>query len=306
MRFMLEYPLHSDLDGGAWLDPANITAFARAAEEAGVDGIALTDHPAPSRKWLEHGGHETLDPFVGLGFIAAVTSRIRLMTGLAVVPYRNPFLLAKSMTAVDVVSGGRATFVIGAGYLRSEFAALGVDFDERNALFDEAIEVWKGLWATDDFHYEGRHFTAVGVGLEPRPVQRPHPPLWLGGNARLVRQRVARWGQGWNPMIGGGALLARTARTRAIDTDAELAALIREIKTEMVEHGRDPETLDVAAGSPTPPPADASVEERLDALGRLAELGVTWTSFRFPHDSVAGAVDAVRRYGDEIIAKADR
>ncbi|HEY1278558.1 MAG TPA: LLM class F420-dependent oxidoreductase [Acidimicrobiales bacterium] len=303
---MLEYPLHSDLDGGAWLDPANITAFARAAEEAGVDGIALTDHPAPSRKWLEHGGHETLDPFVGLGFIAAVTSRIRLMTGLAVVPYRNPFLLAKSMTAVDVVSGGRATFVIGAGYLRSEFAALGVDFDERNALFDEAIEVWKGLWATDDFHYEGRHFTAVGVGLEPRPVQRPHPPLWLGGNARLVRQRVARWGQGWNPMIGGGALLARTARTRAIDTDAELAALIREIKAEMVEHGRDPETLDVAAGSPTPPPADASVEERLDALGRLAELGVTWTSFRFPHDSVAGAVDAVRRYGDEIIAKADR
>jgi probable F420-dependent oxidoreductase len=306
VRFMLEYPLHSDLDGGAWLDPANIGAFARAAEDAGVDGIALTDHPAPSRKWLEHGGHETIDPFVGLGFMAAVTSRIRLMTTLAVVPYRNPFLMAKSMTAVDVLSGGRATFVLGAGYLRSEFAALGVDFDERNALFDESVEVWKGLWAADEFHFEGRHFTAVGVGLEPRPVQRPHPPLWLGGNARLVRQRVARWGQGWNPMIGGGALLARTARTRAIETDAELTALIQEIKAEMVEHGRDPESLDVAAGSPTPPPADASVEERLDALGHLAELGVTWTSFRFSHDSFAGAVDAVRRYGDEIIAKANR
>ena len=306
MRFMLEYPLHSKLDGGAWLDPANIAAFARAAEEAGVDGIALTDHPAPSRKWLEHGGHETLDPFVGLGFMAAVTTRMRLMTGLAVVPYRNPFLTAKAMTAVDVLSGGRATFVIGAGYLRSEFAALGVDFDERNALFDEAVDVLKGVWTSDDFHYEGRHFTAVGVGLEPRPVQRPHPPLWLGGNARLVRQRVARWGDGWNPLIGGGAVLARTARTRAIDTDAELGSLIREIKAEMAEHGRNPDTLDVAAGSPTPLPADASVEQRLDTLGRLGELGVTWTSFRFPHDRFGAAVDAVRRYGDEVIAKAGR
>jgi hypothetical protein len=128
--------------------------------------------------------------------------------------------------------------------------------------------------------------------------------LWLGGYARLVRERVARWGQGWNPMIGGGAVLARTARTRAIDTEADLSALIEEIKAAMAGHGRDPDALDVAAGSPTPPPADASAEQRLDALGRLADLGVTWTSFRFPHDSVAAAVDAVRRYGDEIIAKA--
>ncbi len=303
MKFMLEYPLHSDRDGGAWIDPANIAEFARIAEASGIDGIALTDHPAPSRKWLEHGGHETFDPFVGLGFLAATTRRIRLMVALVVVPYRNPFLTAKSMTAVDVLSGGRATFVLGTGYLRSEFAALGVDFDERNDLFDEAVEVIRGAWADDDFRYDGRHFAAHGVTIRPAPVQSPHPPLWLGGNARVVRRRVADWGQGWQPLIGGAELL-RTTRTPPIETNEQLAAMITEIKDEMAAVGRDPESLDVASAGARPPRPDASVQERLDALGELAEIGVTWTSFRLPHDSHAAAVDAVQQYGADVIAAA--
>src|SRR5947209_5141288 len=154
--------------------------FARVAEDAGVDAIALTDHPAPSKKWLQNGGHETLDPFAGLAYFAGVTSRMRLFTYLAVLPYRNPLLTAKSMTTVDVVSGGRATFVLGTGYLRSEFGALGVEFEERNELFDEAAEVIRGVWATDQFEYEGKHFTARGQIITPPPVQQPHPPLWVG------------------------------------------------------------------------------------------------------------------------------
>ncbi len=165
MRFMLEYPLLGEVDDGAWLRPANMVRFAQTAEAAGVSAIALTDHPAPSKKWLAHGGHETLDPFAGLCFLASATRTIRLMTFLAVVPYRNPLLLAKSMATVDVLSSGRATFTLGTGYLRSEFAALGVDFAERNELFDEAVEVLRGVWSTDGFHYEGRHFKALGVSL---------------------------------------------------------------------------------------------------------------------------------------------
>ena len=147
MKFMVECPVMSEADGGAWLSPDNIAEFARVAEESGMDAIAFTDHPAPSQKWLDGGGHETFDPFVGLGFCAAVTSRIDLMTNLTVVPYRNPLLMARSMTSVDVLSGGRTIFTLGTGYLRSEFAALGVDFEERNALFDEAIEVLQGIWS---------------------------------------------------------------------------------------------------------------------------------------------------------------
>ena len=303
MKFFLEYPLLSDADGGAWIDPANIAEFARVAEEAGVDGIALTDHPAPSTKWLTRGGHETIDPFVGLGFIAAVTSKIRVMTHLTVVPYRNPLLTAKCMTAVDLLSGGRATFVLGTGYLRSEFAALGVDFEERNDLFDEAVDVIRQLWDTDELHYEGRHFKALGVALKPRQVQQPHPPLWLGGNAKVVRDRVAEWGQGWAPLLGGGDFI-RTTRTREIESDDDLARLIAGIKEKMASNGRDPDALDVASGSYTPVPADASLDQRLESLDRLASMGVTWTGAPFPRSSFAAALDALRAFGESVIAAA--
>ena len=301
LQFMLEYPILSEADGGAWVDPENIAEFARVAEASGLDGLAFTDHPAPSKKWLERGGHETFDPFVALGYLAAATSRLRLMTFLAVVPYRNPFLTAKSMTAVDVLSGGRSTFVLGTGYLRSEFAALGVDFDERNELFDEAVDVMRGVWSTDDFHYQGRHFTALGVTMKPGPVQKPHPPLWLGGNAAVVRERVAAWGQGWAPMLGGPELV-RTARTRAISSDEDLGALIRGIGDRMEELGRDRHELDVSTGSVDPPPEDASAEQKVDAIGRLREMGVTWTHYRVPRTSFGAALDGLRRFGEEVVA----
>jgi len=303
MKFMVQYPLLCGPDDDSrWIDPDHIAEFARVAEEAGADGIALTDHPAPSKKWYDRGGHATIDPFVGLGFIAAATSRVRLMTTLTVVPYRNPLLMAKSMTALDVVSKGRATFVLGTGYLRSEFAALGVDFEERNALFDEAVEVMKGVWSDDEFRYAGRHFDALGVIMRPGPVQRPHPPLWLGGNAKVVRRRVAEWGDGWMPMLGGPQLTA-TTRTAEIATLDDLAEHVREIKGWMADAGRDPSTLDVSAAEGTRFFAGASVQEQVDQLGRLGEMGITWTGFPFPHDGFDAALDGVRRYGEEVVTQ---
>lgn len=302
MRFMLEYPLLCDVDDGMWLRPDSMIRFAQAAEAAGVSAIALTDHPAPSKKWLDHGGHETFDPFAGLCFLASVTRSIRLMTFLTVVPYRNPFLLAKSMTTLDVLSGGRATFTLGTGYLRSEFAALGVDFAERNDLFDEAVAVLKGVWSTDEFRYEGEHFKALGVSLRPNVVQRPHPPLWVGGNSRVVRERVAAWGQGWAPLLGSPELTT-TSRTKAISSDEELGSLIAEIKQRMAEQGRDPETLDVLARTTRSPAPTAGADEVLDNIAALEKIGVTWTSVPVPRGPFGAAVEAVGRFGDEIISR---
>jgi len=303
MRFFLEYPLQSEQDP-AWVDPANILEFARVAEASGIDGIALTDHPAPSRKWLDRGGHETIEPFVGLGFLAAATSTIRLMTHLTVVPYRNPLLLAKEMTSVDLLSGGRATFALGTGYLRSEFAALGVDFEERNELFDEAVAVLKGLWANPrDFHHEGRHFNALGVTLQPAQVQQPHPPLWLGGNAKVVRDRVAAWGDGWAPMVGASSTLMRTTRTPGIETEQELVAHIASIKETMAANGRDPDALDISCGGTERLPVDASVEQQVDRYGRMAAIGITWTGAPVDRSSVPAALDSMRAFAD-VIAKA--
>lgn len=303
MKFIVEYPVSSERGGGEWIAPDGIRRFARAAEDCGIDALAFTDHPAPSAKWLRQGGHETFDPFAALAFCAAVTSRIRLMTRLVVLPYRSPLAAAKSMATLDVLSGGRATFVLGVGYLRSEFAALGVDFTERNALFDEAVEVLRGLWTVEEFRFGGRRFDAIGVASLPRPVQLPHPPLWLGGNSSVVLDRVARFGAGWSPMLGDPSVAA-AARTRSIATHDELRALLDDLGGRMAAAGRTLDELEIAAPDPA---ADLRVrlgpEERRGRLRALAELGVTHTMVRLdPADDLATTLQRLAEFGRDVVA----
>jgi probable F420-dependent oxidoreductase len=302
VKFMVEYPLGIDDEGNPWATPSSMVAFATALEAAGVDAIAFTDHPAPSKKWLDGGGHATIDPFVGLGFCAGVTTTLRLMTALTVVPYRNPLLLAKSMTAVDVVSGGRATFVLGTGYLRSEFLALGVDFEERNALFDEAVEVAKGLWSSDELQYEGMHFKALGQSLFPRQVQQPHPPLWLGGNARVVRDRVAKWGDGWAPMLGGG-VLTKTARTAAITTDQDFAEALVDLGERLERHGRSLSDIDISGSITATRVGLSDPPAFVGGLDELAKLGVTWTHAPVVRGNLAASLESIAQFGEEVTAK---
>jgi probable F420-dependent oxidoreductase len=301
MRYYLDYQLTRE---GGWLDPATMKAFARACEDAGVGAIALTDHPAPSRKWLDAGGHDTLDPFAGLSYFAACTETIRLMTYLTVVPYRNPFLLAKAMTTLDVVSAGRATFTLGTGYLRSEFAALNVDLDQRNELFDESMEVVRGLLASPhEFHHDGEQFTAIGVTLSPPPVQTPHPPLWLGGNARVVRDRVAAWGDGWAPLTLGGAISGKVSRTAPIPDLTHFAGQIVEIKESMAARGRDPESLDVASPGIAILKATASTDEKIAHVAELAAAGVTWTSVPYDKTDAKRAIEDIAEFGETVISR---
>ena len=194
MKFILAYPELSGMDGDL-LDAGPIGEIAAAAEHAGFAAFALTEHPMPGANWLEHGGHQTLDPFVGLAFAAAATERLRLLTYLAVVPYRNPFLLAKSASSLDRLSGGRFILGVGTGYHKTEFHSLGVDFEERNALFDEALDVFPLAWSGDPFTWKGRHFDARDVVQRPRPAQDPIP-IWIGGNSKLTRRRVAEHARG--------------------------------------------------------------------------------------------------------------
>jgi probable F420-dependent oxidoreductase len=288
---MVDYPIRSDQNGD-WLKPENMTEFARVAEEVGVDAISITDHPAPSKKWLDSGGHETLDPFAGLSFFAAVTSRVQLMTHLVVVPYRNPLLMAKCMTSLDVVSAGRSIYVLGTGYLRSEFGALGVEFEERNERFDEAIEVLHGIWSTDSFEYAGKYFTARGQIISPPPVQQPHPPLWVGGNSSLSRERVAKWGQGWAPMQANAAF-ASTTRTVALEGDDALRAAIDDLSVRLEKHGRSLADIDLMAWSEPRQSDDAYVNR----LGELAAMGATWSDVSLDTSSFPAVLDDLRAWG---------
>jgi probable F420-dependent oxidoreductase len=301
VRFTVEYPIERHGYSPEFLRPANLARIAQAAEKAGFGAICFSEHPAPSTKWLAGGGHHTFDPLAALTFCAGVTSRIKLMTNLLVLPYRAPLLAAKSLSTVDILSEGRLVAVAGSGYLRSEFAALGVDFAERNALFDEAAEVIAKAWSGEPVSYEGRHFTALAQQLQPPPVQRD-APLWIGGNSKLARRRVVRFGQGWSPLFTPGGQ-AGTVRTASIESTEQLASAIDELRAQLHEAGRDPDSVDVQIEAPGEAVADGGpdLEARREELGKLAAAGVTWALVHLPADSVEGALDTIGHYGEQII-----
>jgi probable F420-dependent oxidoreductase len=294
VRFGITHPLVAHPYDPGLASGAGIAAVARAAETAGFAGFGFTDHPAPSRRWLEGGGHDAVDPFVALGFAAAHTTTLRLVPNIVVLPYRNPFLVAKAGATLDRLSDGRFTLAVGAGYLKSEFAALGVPYEERNQRFDEALEVIHLAWTSDEVTFEGRHFSARAVAAHPRPVTVPRPPIWIGGNSAAARQRVADHAEGWCP-FPAPPVLARTARTVAMDSVEALAAGVDDLRRRLEAAGRDPEAVDVCFAAPG--------GGGLAALDELARIGVTWVQVSVPGDSVEHAVDAVHRYGEEVIAR---
>jgi probable F420-dependent oxidoreductase len=273
MEFYFGYPETTGTDADL-LDAGPIGEVAAAAEAAGFHGLSLTEHPVPGARWLGAGGHQTLDPFVALGFAAAVTTHLRLLTHLAVAPYRNPFLLAKAAATVDKLSGGRMVLGLGVGYHKAEFFALGVDFDERNQLFDEALDVLGLHWSGEPFSYRARHFDARDVIARPRPVQDPIP-IWIGGNSRLSRRRAAERAQGWMPMPGGPELTT-TTRTPQIDSDDALAAMIADVQRDAAAAGRGPVDINwtsLDAGLRTDPTQDA--DRHREAFAAYERMGVT-------------------------------
>ncbi|UXA19640.1 TIGR03619 family F420-dependent LLM class oxidoreductase [Mycobacterium sp. SMC-4] len=301
MRYTLEYP--SDL-------PTAVDDFGRpevtidlvtAAEAAGFDAVAVSEHPAPSVKWRAHGGHETLDPIAALSFVAAVTSQIKVMTNLFVLPYRNPYLAAKALTTVDQLSGGRLVAGLGAGYLRSEFTAVGVEFHRRAALFDEALAALWSIWVDPDAPVRGRGFSTVGPVWLQRPVQRPHPPIWIGGNGQAAQRRVVEYGTGWMPIIAP-EVLAATIRTAALpDVDAFTRSVAR-LRERMERAGRDPHTLDVQVVCPAIDVADDdAVSRTVEMLGELADGGATWALIRADGRSPCAAREFIETFGSAVI-----
>jgi probable F420-dependent oxidoreductase len=295
LRFVYHYP-ETTGTAGDMLDTGPIDTVAATAERFGFDGFALTEHPVPGARWLSAGGHQSLDPFVALGFAAAATSRIRLLTHLAVAPYRNPFLLAKAAATVDKLSGGRFILGLGTGYHKTEFRALGVDIDERNALFDEALDVLPLHWSGEPFSYQGRHFDARDVIGRPRPVQSPIP-IWIGGNSRLSRRRVATRAQGWMPLLGSPELSV-TVRTPAIESLADLTGHIAEIRDAAAEAGRA-EPIDVLCSyrhgnldSPATEP-----DRHREAFEQIEKLGATWVLIGSDTHELAATVDFLEAFG---------
>ena len=267
---------------------AAITTLSQSAEAAGFHAVFVTDHPFPSAKWLSRGGHHSLDPFVALSFAAAATTTLRLQTNLLILAYRNPFLSAHGLATLDSLSNGRLIVGVGAGYLESEFAALGATFDDRGARTDEALAAMYTAWQGAPVALTGTGFAASDNVLAPLPVQRPRPPILIGGNSTAAIRRAVTSADGWVPMPSPAAA-SRLLRTPGIESLADLSGRIEIAHRLAAEHGRtEPLQIwftpwglsgfDLAAW-------DAS--KLRDEIAQLEALGVMGLTVSLPGNTVA-------------------
>jgi len=272
VRFLYQYPDATGRDGDM-MAAGRVTEVAKAVETLGLHGLAFTEHPAPGSRWLDAGGHQTLDPFVALGHAAAVTERIRLVTYLSVLPYRNPFLLGKAAATVDLLSNGRFTLGVGAGYQKGEFKALGVDFERRNEIFDESLLALPAFWSGEPVSFVGDGFEAREIICRPAPIQQPIP-IWIGGNSQLTKRRVAESAQGWMPMLSA-EVVSNTTRTAHIGDIKTLGEHIAQVKEMADDRSCSLEFLttypDHSIGS-----SAQDVEFHRQQIGELQDAGVTW------------------------------
>ncbi|MFD1813514.1 TIGR03619 family F420-dependent LLM class oxidoreductase [Rhodococcus gannanensis] len=301
MKFTLEYPSELPTAPDDFLRPDVIREVAQSAEQCSFSAVALSEHPAPSLKWRRNGGHNTLDPVAALSFMAGATDRIRLMTNLYVLPFRNPYLSAKALGSLDIVSGGRLIAGVGAGYLRSEFAAVGIDFDRRPALFDEALTALRSIWTDPETPVGGESFAATGPLWLQHPPQRPHPPIWIGGNSRAALRRVVESGDGWTPLIVDEAMAA-AIRTPAIATPDQFSRELDVLRKRLADAGRDPASVDVQVVCPPTDLDDpVSVRAAWDFLDDFGTRGATWAVVHVDGSGPQAALEYITRFAAEFV-----
>jgi probable F420-dependent oxidoreductase len=305
MRFSLGLPVDRVDAPDEFQTGTAVMEIASAADAAGFDAVFVTDHPLPECGWLAAGGHQAMDPFVALAFAAAGSRRLRLHTNLAVLPYRNPYLAAKSVASLDRLSGGRVLLGVGAGYLREEFGALGADFERRNQVTDDAIRAMRAVWSGEPVQVGAHRFQAL-----PRPVQQPSPPIFGGGNSERAIRRAVELCEGWMPFPNPPGAAARV-RTPALLDEGELARRIAAAREHAARVGRSA-PLEIMFsplmrhhyGMP-----GFSAQELVDQVGRQAELGVTWMTIileRTGRPSVPTRrrfLELVEGFGAELLGK---
>ena len=284
LRVSLGLPVDRVQAGTELCSGAAIAELSAAWERLGFDAAYVTDHPAPDDRWLAGGGHHALEPTVALAVAATATTGLLLHTHVYILGYRNPFLAAKSLASLDVVSGGRLVLGVAAGYLRAEFEALGAAFEGRGDRLDAELDLLARIWSEDGVAAEGPGWSARSVTARPRPAQHPHPPVWVGGNSLSAMRRAVRRGQGWSPFPTPGGL-AQAARTSPIAGPADLGARLERFGELCEEEG--PADRPVVCFSPFGL-GDylARPEEQVSRLAEeaeeLFEAGVDWLALSVP------------------------
>jgi len=242
----------------------------RAAEAAGFESVIAVEHVViPTNYKTKYpysesgrlpGGVDMAwpDPLAWLTYVGAITKKLKLITGVLVLPQRNPVVLAKHLATIDFMTGGRLELGVGVGWLREEFEAIGVPFDGRGARTDEYIGAMRALWDADDATYSGSYVDFKGMSCNPKPIDG-RVPIIVGGNSKFAIRRAGRLGDGFFPATGGPLV--------------DVGVLIREMRSEALNCGRDPDTIAVMSGCPDALPG--SGKDPMTAVTEKARIGVS-------------------------------
>jgi probable F420-dependent oxidoreductase len=268
------------------------------AEERGLDGVLVPDHILAKPATTQHYGPSWPDPFSLLAFLAGRTRRIQIGTSVVVLPYRNPLVTAKAAATVDQVSGGRFIFGVGVGWDEAEFQDLGLAFRQRGAIADEYIRIIKAAWVSDVPSFSGKYFNFSGATFAPRPVQTPHPPIWVGGTPGTLSapamRRVAELGDVWHPLgLSLDDLEKGIVTIREMATKAGRGAAVRFAPRNMLAVTDRPKGGGRAAFEGSPDEIGADIR-------RAQGLGCHYLTFDLPRGDVAGMERAMDRLAGEV------
>jgi probable F420-dependent oxidoreductase len=292
-------------------------AVAQASERAGLRFISVNDHVvvpgdiasrypySEEGTWAGASSGFCFDQLATLSFLAGCTTSLRLLTAVMVVPHRHPVLTAKMLATADVLSEGRVIVGCGAGWMKEEFDLLGAPYAGRGRATDEYIRSFKALWTEDKPAFAGEFARFDNVMFEPKPVQKPHPPIWIGGESDAAMKRVVRLGDAWFPGTNNPA--------NRLDTPARLGQAIAKLRGMAEQAGRDPAGIDLAFTVQwpvawTPDKATdgsrrmftGSAADMAEDAAVLAKLGVRHVALQLGADTVAETCDRIQRFGEDL------
>ncbi len=305
---------------GPLATPEDVTAIAQAGERLGFGHCTVNDHIVLPRQvdsrypysqtgeWPGGAVGDWLDPIGLLCFVAGATERVKLLTSIIVIPYRPALLQAKLLTTVDVLSKGRLLIGCGVGWMKEEFEALGVPFAARGRMADEYLTAFKELWRADDPSFEGEFVRFSGIAFAPKPVQKPHPPFWIGGESPAALRRTARLGDAWYP-IGSNP-------RHPLDTIERYRAGVAALRRAAEAAGRDPAGIGLAFSAnwfsdPTAAKTDDGGRRLLtgptaalqDDVAKLAEAGVSDLVLNFNSPTRAETIDRMAAFMREVVGR---
>jgi probable F420-dependent oxidoreductase len=296
MKFGIAYA-----NAGPFGYPEPLTHLARTAEEVGIESIWTVEHVVipvgyeskypydPSGKIPGPENVPIPDPILPLAFAAAVTKKLRLATGILILPQRHPIYVAKEVATLDVLSGGRAILGIGVGWLREEFQALGLRFEDRAARTRESVQAIRSLWGDTPEPFEGRFFRWPALESNPKPVQKPGVPIVVGGHTEIAARRAARYGDGFFP-----ATTFEERTSGAVRDYGKLRALFAVLREECGRVGRKPTDVEVSTGA-------GRID--LDTVRALEDLGVSRIVTGPPGFDNEAVTKGLHDLGDRVIAR---